>query len=107
MGLGAGPAHAVYFFVYESFKKILTIKNHNNSLAHAVPGVCATVCSDAVITPMDVVKQRLQLKNSPYKGVGDCVKRVFLEEGIGGFYAAYRTTVVMNAPFTEVHFTNY
>ncbi|KAF2290262.1 hypothetical protein GH714_006608 [Hevea brasiliensis] len=68
MGLGAGPAHAVYFSVYEVCKKYLSGSNPNNSIAHAVSGVCATVCSDAVFTPMDMVKQRLQLGNNTYKG---------------------------------------
>lgn len=107
MGLGAGPAHAVYFSVYELCKDFFSAGNPNNSAAHALSGVFATVTSDAVITPMDMVKQRLQLESSPYKGVGDCVKRVLMEEGIGAFYASYRTTVVMNAPFTAVHFATY
>nr|XP_027066952.1 mitoferrin-like isoform X2 [Coffea arabica] len=107
MGLGAGPAHALYFSVYELCKKHLSPNNPNNSVAHALSGVFATVASDAVMTPMDVVKQRLQLSGSPYKGLGDCVKRVLLEEGVGAFYASYRTTVVMNAPFTAVHFATY
>lgn len=107
MGLGAGPAHAVYFSVYELCKQYFSRGDPNNSVAHAVSGVCATVASDAVFTPMDVVKQRLQLKSSPYKGVVDCVRRVLVEEGIGAFYASYKTTVVMNAPFTAVHFATY
>lgn len=107
MGLGAGPAHAVYFSVYESCKRILSEGNPNSPVAHAASGVCATVASDGVLTPMDVVKQRLQLKGSPYKGVWDCVKRVAAEEGFGAFYASYWTTVVMNAPFTAVHFATY
>ncbi|GAB4834024.1 hypothetical protein Ancab_032276 [Ancistrocladus abbreviatus] len=107
MGLGAGPAHAAYFSVYEFCKKALSGKNQSNSAVHAASGVVATVASDAVITPMDVVKQRLQLKSSPYNGVVDCVRRVMLEEGIGAFYKSYRTTVVMNAPFTAVHFATY
>lgn len=108
MGLGAGPAHAVYFSVYEVCKKSLVSRNPNHcSLAHGAAGVAATVASDAVLTPMDVVKQRLQLIGSPYKGVGDCVRRVAKEEGIGGFYKSYWTTVVMNAPFTAVHFAAY
>lgn len=107
MGLGAGPAHAVYFSVYEACKKYFSNGNPNNSAAHAVSGVFATVASDAVFTPMDMVKQRLQLSNSPYGGVWDCVKRVLKEEGFRAFYASYRTTVIMNAPFTAVHFTTY
>lgn len=110
MGLGAGPAHAVYFSVYENCKKRLCVENGgggSNSLAHAASGVVATVSSDAVLTPMDMVKQRLQLSNSPYKGVLDCVRRVVKEEGYRAFYASYRTTVLMNAPFTAVHFSTY
>ncbi|PKI34125.1 hypothetical protein CRG98_045480 [Punica granatum] len=107
MGLGAGPAHAVYFSVYELCKKTLSGSNPNNPVAHAVSGVCATVASDAVITPMDMVKQRLQLEGTPYRGVGDCIRRVQVEEGVAAFYRSYRTTVVMNAPFTAVHFATY
>ncbi|CAN1754187.1 mcfF [Linum perenne] len=108
MGLGAGPAHAVYFSMYELCKKRFSGDNPNNSLAHAASGVCATISSDAVFTPMDMVKQRLQLgKDSMYRGVWDCVKRVSREEGFGAFYASYRTTILMNAPFTAVHFATY
>ncbi|XP_031486374.1 uncharacterized protein LOC116254883 isoform X2 [Nymphaea colorata] len=108
MGLGAGPAHAVYFSVYERCKSLLggNLPGHH-PFAHAVAGVAATVASDAVFTPMDVVKQRLQLKSSPYRGVVDCISRIMREEGLKGFYASYKTTVVMNAPFTAVHFTTY
>ncbi|PIM97515.1 Mitochondrial carrier protein MRS3/4 [Handroanthus impetiginosus] len=107
MGLGAGPAHAVYFSVYEFCKKNFSGGNPDNHAAHAASGVCATVASDAVLTPMDMVKQRLQLGSSPYKGVWDCVRRVLTEEGVRAFYASYRTTVLMNAPFTAVHFATY
>ncbi|KAK4762487.1 hypothetical protein SAY86_008255 [Trapa natans] len=107
MGLGAGPAHAVYFSVYEVCKKFFSGGNPSNSAAHAASGVCATVASDAVFTPMDLVKQRLQLNNSPYRGVLDCARTVLKEEGFRAFYASYRTTVTMNAPFTAVHFAAY
>ncbi|KAH7542765.1 uncharacterized protein LOC107411533 [Ziziphus jujuba] len=107
MGLGAGPAHAVYFSVYEICKKFFSGGNPNNSAAHAISGVFATVSSDAVFTPMDMVKQRLQLGNGTYKGVRDCVRKVLREEGFRAFYASYRTTVLMNAPFTAVQFTAY
>lgn len=110
MGLGAGPSHAVYFSVYEFCKKNFSGGNPNNHLAYAMSGVCATVMSDAVLTPMDMVKQRLQLSGGnggTYRGVWDCVKMVFKEEGFRAFYASYRTTVIMNAPYTAVHFATY
>ncbi|KAL9232554.1 hypothetical protein vseg_007654 [Gypsophila vaccaria] len=110
MCLGAAPAHAVYFSVYEFFKNSLSLGNPNNHIAHAASGVFATVFSDAVLTPMDMVKQRLQLCGGPsgsYSGVWHCVTRVLNDEGFGAFYASYRTTLLMNAPFTAVHFATY
>ncbi|XP_058096128.1 uncharacterized protein LOC131241338 [Magnolia sinica] len=108
MGLGAGPAHAVYFSVYETCKeKLGGNRPGHHPLVHAASGVIATTASDAVLTPMDVVKQRLQLRQSPYGGVRDCIMTMLREEGLRAFYASYRTTVVMNAPFTAVHFSTY
>ncbi|KAK1374918.1 hypothetical protein POM88_031111 [Heracleum sosnowskyi] len=93
MGLGAGPAHAIYFSVYENCKERFVVEGSGNGNAVARAGVVATVASDAVFTPMDMVKQRLQLSNSLYSGVLDCVRRVVNEEGYRTFYASYRTTV--------------
>ncbi|OEL29571.1 Mitoferrin [Dichanthelium oligosanthes] len=108
MALGAGPAHAVYFSVYEFAKSALTDRfGPNNPAAHAASGVLATVASDAVFTPMDTVKQRLQLTTSPYTGVGHCIRTVLRDEGLSAFFVSYRTTVVMNAPYTAVHFATY
>ncbi|XP_072995958.1 uncharacterized protein [Typha latifolia] len=110
MGLGAGPAHAVYFTVYEVSKARLggaAADGRHHPLIHAASGVFATTASDAVLTPLDVVKQRLQLRRSPYCGVKDCVIRMVREEGFRAFYKSYPTTVLMNAPFTAVHFATY
>ncbi|THU44511.1 hypothetical protein C4D60_Mb02t08150 [Musa balbisiana] len=110
IGLGAGPAHAAYFAVYELCKDRLggnRQDGRHHPLIHAASGVAATIASDALLTPMDVVKQRLQLRWSPYSGVRDCVVRMLRDEGIKAFYASYRTTVLMNAPFTAVHFATY
>ncbi|GBG67785.1 hypothetical protein CBR_g910 [Chara braunii] len=108
MCLGAGPAHAVYFATYEFAKQELGgNRSGHHPVAHATAGALATVASDAVFTPMDVVKQRMQLRNSPYRGVMDTVRRIAGEEGLGAFYASYRTTLVMNVPFTAVHFATY
>lgn len=108
MGLGAGPAHAVYFSVYEICKERFGgNRRGHHPLAHGAAGVVATVASDAVLTPMDVVKQRLQLFGNGYNGVKNCIERILREEGIKAFYASYRTTVIMNAPFTATHFSTY
>ena len=109
VGIGVGPAHAVYFATYERMKRALggDQKGEHNPLAHALAGSCATVVGDAVQTPVDTVKQRLQMAHSPYAGVWDCVRGTVRSQGFGALYRSYPTTLAMNVPFTAIHFTAY
>ncbi|MCO5561948.1 hypothetical protein L7F22_015574 [Adiantum nelumboides] len=108
MAMGAGPAHAVYFSVYELCKERFGGNEAgHHPLAHATAGVVATIASDAIFTPMDVVKQRLQLRGKSYKGVVDCIQSIKRSERLKAFYASYSTTVVMNAPYMATHFSTY
>ncbi|KAK9813241.1 hypothetical protein WJX72_011309 [[Myrmecia] bisecta] len=104
----AGPAHALYFATYEAAKDVLGGNQAgHHPFASGAAGALATVVNDAVMTPADVVKQRLQVARSPYHGIADCVLRVTREEGISAFFRSYRTTLVMNVPFTALHFATY
>lgn len=46
-----------------------------------------------------VVKQRIQMYNSPYKSLVDCIARVYQAEGVSAFYRSYTTQLAMNLPF--------
>ncbi|XP_026867058.2 mitoferrin-1 [Electrophorus electricus] len=108
--LGAGPAHALYFACYERIKHSLSnvIQNGGNShLANGLAGSVATVLHDAVMNPAEVVKQRLQMYRSPYRGLFDCVLTVSRTEGAAAFYRSYSTQLTMNIPFQAVHFIVY
>lgn len=50
-----------------------------------------------LITPFDVVKQRMQL--GYYRDVRHCMKEIFRTEGIGAFYVALPTSLLMNLPY--------
>ena len=54
-----------------------------------------------------VVKQRLQMYNSPYRSMTDCAVKIYRGEGLGAFYRSYGTQIVMNVPFQCVHFIVY
>ena len=106
--IGAIPSHAVNYASYEFFKQ--QFGGHqpgHHVLANAAAGALATCAHDAVITPLDVVKQRLQLVDSRYTGVAHCVRQILREEGPSAFYASYPTTVLMNIPFMAVQFAGY
>ncbi|XP_077991991.1 mitoferrin-1-like [Glandiceps talaboti] len=107
VAFGAGPSHALYFASYEKIKKELSKKPGQNPLANAMAGVVATFMHDGVMTPIDVIKQRIQVYSSPHKGVMDCIRTIYRTEGIRAFYRSYTTQLTMNIPFQSIHFMTY
>ena len=48
-----------------------------------------------------------QVEGSPYRGVLDAARSMARQEGLGAFFRSYRTTLVMNVPYTAMHFSVY
>ena len=106
---GAGPAHAFYFAAYERLKVIFTRSGSANDdhWAQGAAALFATVVHDGIMSPAEVVKQRLQMYNSPYRSMLDCTVKVYRSEGLRAFYRSYGTQILMNVPFQCVHFIVY
>jgi len=106
---GAAPAHAMHFATYEFCKKRFGGSNlveGHHPVATGAAGVCATVVSDAILTPLDAVKQRMQLGS--YKSMISCIKdAVSAQGGVRGLYAGYTTTLFMNVPYNACFFASY
>lgn len=95
------PSHTAYFTVYEVAKDAFGVNSPGHHVVGAAAaGACATVMHDAIITPMDLVKQRLQL--GYYSGVWDCLTSVTRSEGLSALWRAFPTTLVMNIPYASV-----
>ncbi|KAG0261932.1 Fe(2+) transporter [Actinomortierella ambigua] len=106
--LGAGPAHALYFGTYEYTKEMFGGNQAgHHPLAAAGAGACATIASDALMNPFDVIKQRMQVHGSVYKNVMDCATKVWRAEGFRAFYISYPTTLTMTIPFQSIQFATY
>lgn len=105
---GAIPSHAVHYATYEHIKhRFGGNEPGHHPVENGLAGGVATMAHDAIVTPLDVVKQRLQVYNSAYQGVFQCIRSVWRHEGIRAFYASYPTTVALNVPFQAVHFAAY
>jgi len=107
---GAAPAHAMHFATYEFCKRLFggsTTGEHggHHPIATGAAGICATLVSDAILTPMDAVKQRMQL--GTYKGIFECVRGVVSAQGFRGLYAGYTTTLSMSVPYNAFYFASY
>lgn len=106
--IGAGPAHAFYFSAYEGIKSRFSSNNElQNHLVNAGAGCGATILHDAVMVPADVIKQRMQVYNSPYSSCFDCINKMYQREGIKAFYRSFTTQMAMNVPFHAIHIVTY
>lgn len=114
VALSAGPAHALYFAAYEAALARLEARAERGvspylaPFAPAIAGATATVVLDGVMTPWDVVKQRMQLATDMrYTSVLSCLRSVYATHGLSAFFAGYKATLLMNIPFTAVYFSAY
>jgi len=100
---GAIPAHAAYFGVYEKGKEIL---GQDSAWSHLASGGCAAIVHDAVMTPTDAIKQRMQVHQSVHKSARACIGSMY-KEGVGSFYRSFSTQICMNIPQQCLHFALY
>lgn len=94
----------ILFSLSISLADMLTLdpaSGHSWSLAVAV------TISFLLANGTPVIKQRMQMYNSPYHRVTDCVRAVWQNEGAGAFYRSYTTQLTMNVPFQAIHFMTY
>ncbi|XP_058828742.1 mitoferrin [Topomyia yanbarensis] len=104
---GAGPAHALYFGAYEYSKEAIGRFSDRHQVNYMVSAALATLVHDAISNPADVVKQRLQMYNSPYRSILHCARVVYQTEGLRAFYRSYSTQLVMNIPYSAIQFPTY
>lgn len=99
--MGCIPAHAMYFTIFEAGKIQFGADgpNHNPGGA-AATGALATIAHDAVMTPMDVVKQRMQL--GLHSSVREGFSTIIRIEGWSALFRSFPTTLAMNIPFAAV-----
>jgi solute carrier family 25 iron transporter 28/37 len=58
-------------------------------------------------TDTTVIKQRMQLAESHYRGLADCAFRVFKTEGLASFYVSYPITLMIGIPFQAIQLPVY
>uniref|UniRef100_A0A6G1SEU3 Mitoferrin-1 n=1 Tax=Aceria tosichella TaxID=561515 RepID=A0A6G1SEU3_9ACAR len=92
-------------FTNTSYTQTTTFSHR--ALAQSIAGCGATVVHDAVMNPVEVVKQRMQMYKSPFKTSLTCARHILKHEGLKAFYRSYFTQLTMNLPYHSLHFVTY
>lgn len=98
--VGCIPAHALYFSSYETVKAATQDPRTGQVTAwgSSLAGAAAVVSHDLVMTPLDTVKQRMQLGHYA-DGVSQAFGSMLRQEGLAAFYRSFPITLLSNIPY--------
>jgi len=102
--IGCVPAHALYFSSYEAVK--YTNLREDGSLpvwAGLLAGGAAVIGHDAIMSPLDTIKQRLQLGH--YSGMKEAALHMIKHEGTFSLYRSFPITLLTNIPYGSIMVT--
>jgi solute carrier family 25 (mitochondrial iron transporter), member 28/37 len=103
--IGCIPAHALYFSSYEIVKNACT--DHQTGVLPAwgssAAGAVAAVGHDIVMTPLDTIKQRMQL--GYHSGVLEAIKSIVSNESYIALYRSFPVTLATNIPYGMIMVT--
>ncbi|KAA0154132.1 hypothetical protein FNF29_02752 [Cafeteria roenbergensis] len=109
---GVGPAllltshGAVQFAVYEELRRI-EVPAGLAPLWHFAIGAASKVLATTVTYPYQVIKSRIQVRGSKFRGVIDCAMDAFRREGPIGFYRGYSANLLRVVPASAITLTAY
>lgn len=85
---------------------------------HFIAGACAGSTTSMITCPLDVIKTRMQTivpidehtkmpKRKPYQGTLSSLRRIWIGEGIRGFYRGIGPTLLGYLPSNAIYFPTY
>jgi len=116
---GAIPARIIFLSALEKTKatalklvKPLELSEWMEAaLANGLGGLTASLCSQAVFVPIDVVSQKLMVQgysgHARYKGGLDVVQKIIKADGPRGLYRGFGLSAMMYAPSSAVWWASY
>ncbi len=86
--------------------------NEDSLIEGTITGGIAGLVNSIVVTPVELVKCRLQIqtedkKYARYKGIIDCLNQIYNEKGIKGLYQGNAATILREVPGYGAQFGTY
>ncbi|KAK6128631.1 hypothetical protein DH2020_037621 [Rehmannia glutinosa] len=116
---GAIPTRVIFLTALETtkvaaFKVVEPFKLSEPTqaaIANGVAGMMASLCTQTVFVPVDVVSQRLMVQgysgHATYNGGLDVVRKVIKSDGIRGLYRGFGLSVITYSPSSAVWWASY
>ena len=98
------PATAAYFTAYDQLKAFLCGRALTSDLyAPMVAGVLARLGTVTVISPLELVRTKLQAQHLSYRELGTCVRAAVAQGGWRSLWLGWGPTALRDVPFSGRH----
>lgn len=98
------PGYGLYFSTYNYIKnQISDFRSYHAFFAGGLSGGFSWI----FIYPSDVIKSRIQVQNSPYNGMLDCIYKSVKSDGISVLYRGFSTALYRAVPLHAGVFMGY
>ena len=92
------PKSVTYYLLFRSYTDLVVGGDKmNDPIKTATVGMLTGATEPLITTPFNFVNYRMQLPDWGYRGVRDCVSRVYQKEGLTAFWSGLTPTIVRNS----------
>ena len=111
---GKIPSYALTWTLFQQLKEAHLRAFHRDpkDIENSIMGCIASATTVTIMIPLDTIKTRLVTQLNypdlvPYKGIVDCGRRIFQEEGLVAFYRGLSPRLVSVVPMIGIQFGVY
>lgn len=116
--VGTIPARVIYLGTLERVKQEIGLQLEGVDISgptkasakNFLGGACASLCSQSIVVPIDVVSQRQMVQGGAhprYNGTVDAFVKIVGAEGIGGLYRGFGTSLITFMPSSAIWWGAY
>ncbi|CAL1277181.1 unnamed protein product [Larinioides sclopetarius] len=108
--LMAVPGTVVYYTMYDQIRYYMR-KHHAPSYqpmwVPVVAGAAARVLACTVVSPLELIRTKMQSQKLSYLMIGDSIKKQVSSQGLLSLYQGLGPTILRDVPFSAVYWFNY
>lgn len=104
----AVPATVIYFTCYDQLSAVLRSKlGENETRIPIIAGIMARFGAVTVISPLELIRTKMQSKKFSYKELHQFVSKKVSEDGWISLWKGWAPTILRDVPFSAIYWYNY
>ncbi|XP_074048984.1 mitochondrial glutathione transporter SLC25A40 isoform X2 [Macrotis lagotis] len=103
----AVPATVIYFTCYDQLSSFMKSKVENDAYVPIFAGTVARLGAVTVISPLELIRTKMQSRALSYKELHLFVRRKLAEDGWISLWRGWSSTVMRDVPFSAMYWYNF